>query len=93
MQEYEFQLILPPGTGICETLANDLFEAGCDDAMLFSTSGTTAVGFTREAESLEQAVRSAIADVLKAGQQVVRAELLDEQVIDSINSELAAGKT
>jgi hypothetical protein len=48
-----------------------------------------AVGFSRHANSLEEAVRSAIADVNRAGLIVARAESVDELVFDKINQELA----
>jgi hypothetical protein len=43
------------------------FEAGCGDGTPFSSEGTAAIGFSRRAESLEAAIRSAIADVQKTG--------------------------
>jgi hypothetical protein len=67
MQTYTFTVILGEQTEMTEDLAEALAAAGCDDGLAGSSSGVAAVIFDREAESLEQAVRSAIADVEKAG--------------------------
>ena len=71
-----------------EEISNALFEAGCDDGTPFSSEGVAAVGFTREATSLEQAVRSAISDIQKAGYGIERVESVDEPVFSRINQEL-----
>ena len=67
MQTYTFTVILGDQTEMTEDLAEALAAAGCDDALAGSSGGACAVIFDRQAESLEQAVRSAIADVQKAG--------------------------
>ncbi len=67
MQTYTFTLVLRDQTEMTEDLAETLAAAGCDDGLAGSSDGVAAVIFDREAESLEQAVRSAIADVQKAG--------------------------
>ncbi len=67
MPTYGFTVVLDGLTEIPDDLAEALFEAGCDDGSPWSSEGVAAVGFDREAESFEQAVRSAIADVQKAG--------------------------
>ena len=67
MQTYSFTVILRDQTEMTEDLAEALAAAGCDDGLAGSSGGVSAVIFDREAESLEQAVRSAIADVQKAG--------------------------
>ena len=70
MTTYHFTVILAGVDEISEDLAEALFEAGCDDGSPWSSRGVAAVVFDREAESIIQAVRSAIADVQKAGCQV-----------------------
>jgi hypothetical protein len=89
MSTFEFQLILGNVTEMSEEVADTLFEAGCDDGTPFSSQGTAAIGFSRDAESMEQAIRSAIADVNKAGFVVSRVEPSDEMVFERINQELA----
>ena len=50
-----------------EVLVERLGEAGCDDALIgIGQPGRLALEFTREAESAEEAVRSALADVRSA---------------------------
>jgi hypothetical protein len=62
---FEFRLILKP-IEMTEELGNALYEAGCDDGTLGVSSGAAFVYFDREANDLESAIRSAVADVQKA---------------------------
>jgi hypothetical protein len=75
MKTYEFSVVLAGLSTIGDDLADALFEAGCDDGTPVSSSGVAWIGFSREAESLETAIRSAIADVQKAGCTVARVEI------------------
>lgn len=75
MKFYEFSLLLSGEVEITEDLANRLFEAGCDDATPSSVGSSAEIDFTREAETLEKAIQSAIADVTSAGFKVARAEI------------------
>ncbi|MGA2066314.1 MAG: hypothetical protein ABSG86_15165 [Thermoguttaceae bacterium] len=72
---YEFQLILKEGSEISEELADRLFDAGCDDGTPGTFCGIPYVRFHREADSLESAIRSAVADVQKAGCLVERLQI------------------
>lgn len=67
MSSYAFEIILADVTEASEELANKLFDAGGDDCSPSSCNGIVIIGFDREAKSLEEAVRSAIATILKAG--------------------------
>jgi len=72
MKTHEFTLTIG---GICEAteeFANAIFEAGCDDATCGSSRGRVFVDFDRDAETFLAAVLSAIADVQRAGFQVIR---------------------
>lgn len=51
-----------------------LFEAGCDDATIGFSRGAIIIEFDRDARNFSNAVKSAIADVEKAGAQVDRVE-------------------
>ena len=64
---YHFTVILAGVDEMSEELADALYDAGCDDGSPWSSEGVAAIGFDRDAESFEHAVRSAIADVQKAG--------------------------
>ncbi len=77
---HHFTLILDGNLDIGDDVQDPLFEAGCDDALLGMQNGVTFLDFAREAESLDEAVRSAIDDVNRAGigLQVVRVEPGDE---------------
>ncbi len=80
MTTYRFTLILADLREISDDLAEALFEAGCDDGSPWSSQGIAAVGFDREAESFEHAVRSAIADVQKAGCHVAWVKIEPEDL-------------
>ena len=78
MPTYTFKVILGDQTEMTEDLAEALAAGGCDDGLAGSSGGVAEVIFDREAESLEQAVRSAIAVVQKAGCRVARVEIEPE---------------
>ncbi len=63
---FEFRLILKP-IEMTEELGDALYEAGCDDGTLGVSNGVPFVCFHRQAKDLESAIRSAVADVQKAG--------------------------
>lgn len=90
MPTFDFQIVLNDIQTMDERVADSLYEAGCDDGTAFSCQGVAAVGFSREADSLEQAVRSAIADVERAGFSVARVESADQPIFARINEELAS---
>ena len=52
-------------------LDEKLYDAGCDDATIWSTGGRIYASFAREATSLEEAIESAKQDVAKAGGEVL----------------------
>ena len=57
-----------------------LFEAGCDDSSPGTFEGRAHTDFHRDAETLNEAIRSAVADVQKAGLSVDRIELTKDDV-------------
>ena len=81
MAKYEFSLILSGPLELTEDLADSLFEAGCDDATPGTCNGVFSIDFHREADSLEAAIRSAIANVELAGYRVARIEMEAEAVV------------
>jgi hypothetical protein len=72
---YDFTLVLAKGTEFSGELADRLFESGCDDGSPGSSCGVVSINFHREAECLESAIRSAVADVQKAGCVVERVQI------------------
>jgi hypothetical protein len=67
LKVYTFTLILSGATELTVEIANALYEAGCDDAGVGSCEGALTVDFDREAESLGDAIGSAVKDVERAG--------------------------
>ena len=72
---YTFSLILSGPTELTEDIANALYEAGCDDAGVGSCEGIVSVDFDREADSLGDAIGSAVKDVERAGYAVARVDV------------------
>ena len=58
--------------------ANRLYEAGCSDGSISTSGGVTWIDFHRQASTMEEAIRSAIADVQAAGFQVAQVQLQPE---------------
>jgi len=54
---------------------SDALYSRCKDGTLITDGGVTYMDFGRQADSLDQAVRSAIADINAAGFRVVRVEI------------------
>lgn len=75
MTKYEFTLLLSEPSELTEDMADTLFEAGCDDGTPGTCNGVFSIDFHREANSLEEAIRSAIANVRAAGYDVERVEI------------------
>lgn len=82
MTKYEFTLILSGTLELTEEIADTLFEAGCDDATPGTCKGVFSIDFHREANSLEEAIRSAIANVKSAGYEVERVEIEAEAMAE-----------
>ena len=73
-KNYGFSVVLTaPTLSVAEWDA--LYEAGCDDGTIVTRNRVTFIAFDRKADSLEQAIRSATADVRAAGFEVKRVEM------------------
>lgn len=71
---FEFSVVVEGfGRGANE-IEDRLFKAGCSDALIGVVKGVVVLDFSREAKSFEDALRSAMRDVRKAGGRVVRVE-------------------
>ncbi|MCH7687330.1 MAG: hypothetical protein IH899_11725 [Planctomycetes bacterium] len=86
MKIFHFRLILAGLPEMTEEAANALFEAGCDDCLPGSCDGVSMCQFHREATSLEDAIGTAVADVSKAGYEVQRVEIEDDDLTEFVNS-------
>ncbi|MBW3539687.1 MAG: hypothetical protein KY476_05400 [Planctomycetes bacterium] len=70
---HEFTIWLGRGE-LTDELLERLWECGCDDGTVGQVQGELRIDFAREAESLQAAICSAIADVRRAGCAVDRVE-------------------
>jgi len=70
MKTHEFTIIESGLDHEADDFADLLFEAGCDDATVSFQQGAIILDFVREARSLDRAIRSAVADVERAGASV-----------------------
>ncbi len=66
-EPFDFTLELSVPGPLDQAATDALFEAGCDDSTILSRDGRVYLGFDRYADSLLDAVRSAVADVRSAG--------------------------
>jgi hypothetical protein len=73
MAMYDFNLVLDQ-VEIDETAADTLY-GHCKDGTLITAAGVTYMDFDRQANSLDEAVHSAIADINAAGFRVARVEI------------------
>jgi len=62
-QEFEFTLILSGVRELTPDVLDAFYEAGCDDALIGMCDGVAYAEFCREADSLSQAMLSAIGNV------------------------------
>ena len=71
---YGFSVVLTTPV-LSDEQCDALHEAGCDDGTIVTRNKVTFIAFDRKADSLEQAIRSATADVRAAGFEVKRVEM------------------
>jgi hypothetical protein len=71
IREHEFTVILASPEQ-SEEDANALYEAGCFDGSISASGGVTRIDFHRQGANLEDAIRSAIANVQSSGFQVAQ---------------------
>jgi len=75
MKKYEFSLILKGSWELTEEIADELYEAGCDDGTPGTCNGVFSIDFHREGDSLEAAINSAIKNVAAAGYEVEHVQI------------------
>ena len=92
MAVWEFTLIVDGRDVAQQEVADALWEAGCDDALVGQTNGVPYLDFDREAATLEEAVTSAIADIETVpGLQVVR--FVDSELVSMAEIAERSGRT
>jgi hypothetical protein len=77
--QHEFCLVLT-AREVTEEQCNALYEAGLDDGTISSSAGTSRIDVSRDAESLESAIRLAIGQANSAGLTVARVEIEADQI-------------
>jgi hypothetical protein len=80
MKKYEFTVILTKPEQ-SEEDASRLYQGGCADGSISTSGGVTRIDFHRKAPSLEEAIRSAIANVQAAGFQVAHVLIEPESLV------------
>lgn len=65
MVEYDFVLEVQDLDVCDQKILDACFEAGLDDALIYSSCGRSMVGFIRSAASYDEAVELALQDILK----------------------------
>lgn len=90
MNMYRFTLVLSGVAEITPELADALYSATCGDIELNMCNGVAYIEFDRTADTLHDAVSSAIAQVegAGAGVRVVRVESEAANTIAKINTDL-----
>jgi hypothetical protein len=75
MKTYEFDVVLRDLSEITDDQADALFSASCADGTPACCNNIAWIHFDRDASSLEEAIRSAVAQVQSAGFIVAKIEL------------------
>ena len=76
---WRFTVFIKGLTEFTDDQVDALYEAGCSDGSLASGDGQAWIGFDREADSLQAAVRSAIADIGRVGLEIDHVEIDQEE--------------
>lgn len=76
---HEFCLILTIAE-LSDRQVDAIFEAGLDDGTVSTSQGVSRIDVSRDADSLESAIRSAIGNVNAAGLSVARVEIEADQI-------------
>lgn len=74
MKTFEFSIIASGLDHNAEDFEARFYDGGCDDALVSFQKGHIILDFARDADTVEEAVISAIEDVLKVGARIDRIE-------------------
>ncbi|WP_274424878.1 helix-turn-helix transcriptional regulator [Chelativorans sp. YIM 93263] len=74
MKTFEFTIIASGLDPNADDFESRFYDAGCDDATIAFQKGHIIVDFAREAESIDEAIATAVRDVRAAGAHVDRIE-------------------
>jgi hypothetical protein len=81
---FDFTVVPVADTEMSEDLAEALYAAGCDDCTPMVSNGVPLICFHREAVNMHEAIRSAVADVQRAGCKVSRVQIEADAIADMI---------
>ncbi|MEK6262799.1 MAG: hypothetical protein AABP62_29730 [Planctomycetota bacterium] len=87
---WRFTLHLKEIDSFTDEQAGALYGGCCSDGTLSSSAGRAWIGFDREAPTLQDAIRSAVADVRQAGLEVDHVEIEEQELVEE---ELAQWQT
>jgi hypothetical protein len=74
MKTFEFSIIASGIDPTADDFGDRFYDAGCDDALVAFQKGHTIIDFAREANSIDEAIASAIENVCAAGAKIDRIE-------------------
>lgn len=74
MKLFEFSIVASGLDPNAEDFESRFYDAGCDDALIAFQKGHIIVDFAREAKSIDEAIASAVENVVAAGAQINRIE-------------------
>ncbi len=77
---WQFTIRLKGVDVMTDELIETLFAAGCTDGTPASSNGSAWIGFDRDADTLDAAIRSAVDDVRRAGCDIERVEIEHEEL-------------
>ena len=80
MPNWDFTVVLKGVEEMTDEIANALYETGCDDGTAGSSCGVASVSFSRDSETLQDAIASAVADIRRAGCEVDRVQIEQEEL-------------
>jgi hypothetical protein len=92
-KEYDFTLILIGLEDMNAEIADKLYEAGCDDALVGCSNGVTIASFDREGNSFEEVVLSAMNDIRGAAVGVTGFRLDSRDLVTLADVGRRIGKT
>jgi len=74
MKTFEFSVIASGIDPTADDFDTRFYDNGCDDALVSFQKGHTIIDFARKAETLEEAIASALENVVAAGANIDRVE-------------------
>ena len=74
MKTFEFSIIASGIDPTADDFGDRFYDAGCGDALVAFQKGHTIIDFAREANSIDEAIASAIENVCAAGAKIDRVE-------------------